>query len=189
MERHKQWMSAWVVSLLALCALGCSHGLSSAIRQQVDNTLSMEQLRTNPDTYTDRVVMLGGEVVTMRNFTDSTRLEILQKPLDAAGMPYDVDQSKGRFMAQCDTYLDPTIYTKGRQVTIAGRVLGSLTDTIGEAEYVYPLISCLETRLWPQKPVEPYPVYYGSFWWDWHLGPGFFWRRPYYRHYHRYRRW
>lgn len=188
MQWQKQRMLLWIVSLLALFGTGCSHGLSSAIRQQVDNTLSMEQLRINPDTYKDRVVMLGGEIVTTRNFTDSTRLEILQKPLDASGMPYDIDKSQGRFMAQCNTYLDPTIYATGRQVTIAGRVLGSLTDKIGEAEYVYPLISCLEARLWPQKPVDPYPAYSYWSWWDWHPWPGLLWWQPYYRLPY-YRRW
>jgi len=35
-------------------------------------------------------------------------------------------------MALCEGYLDPVVYSKGRQVTLAGRVLGARTDTVGE---------------------------------------------------------
>lgn len=186
--RPTQRTLEWIVSVLVLFGTGCSHGLSSAIRQQVDTTLSMEQLQAAPDTYKDRVAMLGGEIVTTRNLPDGTRLEILQKPLDASGLPYDGDKSQGRFLAQCDTYLDPKIYTTGRQVTIAGRVLGTLTDKIGEADYVYPLISCLETRLWPKPPVALSPRYSAWSWWGGPPWPGPWWWRPYYRH-HSHRRW
>lgn len=147
----------------------------------------MTQLHTDPERYKDRMVMLGGDIITMQNLADGTRIEILHKPLDGAGMPYDADRSEGRFMAWCDTYLDPAIYTSGRQLTVAGRVLGSHTDKIGEAEYVYPLISCLEIHLWPQKMMTPYPADPAWHWWDWGPWPGPFWWRPY--SLHRYRRW
>jgi Outer membrane lipoprotein Slp family len=41
-------------------------------------------------------------------------------------------------MALCEGYLDPAVYSKGRQVTLAGRVLGTRTDMVGEIMYVYP---------------------------------------------------
>jgi outer membrane lipoprotein len=188
MGLQKQRLLLWTLGFAALLATGCSHGLSSAVRQQVDSTLSMEQLRSNPEIYKDRVVMLGGEIVTTRNLTEGTRLEILQKPLDAFGMPYDIDKSEGRFMMLCDTYLDPAIYAPGRKMTVAGRVLGSRLDKIDEAEYVYPLLSCLETRLWPQTSSDPYLAYHYWGWWDWGPWPGPVWWRPYYYHRHRHPR-
>jgi outer membrane lipoprotein len=62
---------------------------------------------------------------------------VLQKPLDAT------DRTEGCFMALCEGYLDPAVYSKGCQVTLAGRVLGTRTDTVGEITYVYPLLACL----------------------------------------------
>ena len=52
-------------------------------------------------------------------------------------------------MALCEGYLDPAVYSQGRQVTLAGRVLGTHTDTVGEITYVYPLLACLEVCLRP----------------------------------------
>jgi outer membrane lipoprotein len=115
----------------------------------------------------------------------ATELEVLQRPLDGYEKPLAVDRSDGRFIARCDRYLDPAVYTQGRDVTIAGKVLGSQTGTVGESSYVYPLLSCLEIRLWPQTVYAPdaydlYPAWYWGFW---------FWRPPYfgYPYYPRYR--
>ena len=78
-------------------------------------------------------------------------------------------------MALCEGYLDPAIYSKGRQVTLAGRVLGTRTDTVGEITYVYPLLACLEVYLWPPMP-DTRTLYPYDYWWPWY-GP--YWWRPY----------
>jgi outer membrane lipoprotein len=118
--------------LAALLSAECSHALSSAVRQQIDTTLSLTQLRTTTEVYKDRIVMLGGDILSTRNLTEGTLLEVLQKPLGAADRPLATDRTEGRFMALCEEYLDPAVYSKGRQVTLAGRVLGARTDTVGE---------------------------------------------------------
>jgi hypothetical protein len=81
--------------------------------------------------------MLGGDIVSIRNLTEGTLLEMLQKPLDATDRPLDTDQTERRFMALCDGHLDPAVYSKGRQVTLAELVLGTRTDTVGEITYGY----------------------------------------------------
>ena len=53
--------------------------------------------------------MLGGDIVSIRNLTEGTLLEVLQKPLDATDRPLDTDQTEGRFMALCEGYLDPVV--------------------------------------------------------------------------------
>ena len=64
--RWWQWIF-W--GLAALLSAGCSHALSSAVRQQIDTTLSLTQLRTTPEAYKDRIVMLGGDILSTRNLT------------------------------------------------------------------------------------------------------------------------
>jgi outer membrane lipoprotein len=111
--------------------------------------------------------MLGGEIVSTRNLAEGTLLEILHKPLDGTDRPRDTDQTEGRFMTLCEGYLDPAVYSKERQVTLAGRVLGARTDMIGEMTYVYPLLACLEIYLWP--PLSDYrPWYPYDYWWPWY---------------------
>ena len=77
---------------------------------------------------------------------------MLQKPLDAADRSLAMDRTEGHFIALCEGYLDPAVYSKGHQVTLAGHVLGVRTDTVGEITYVYPLLACLEVYLWPPMP-------------------------------------
>ena len=102
------------------------------MRQQIDTTLSLTQLRTTPEAYKDSIVMLGGDILSTRNLTEGTLFEVLQKTLDTTDRPLGTDRTEGLFMAFCEGSLDPAVYSKGRQVTLAGRVLGARTDTVGE---------------------------------------------------------
>jgi starvation-inducible outer membrane lipoprotein len=67
--RWWQWLR-W--GLVALLSTGCGHALSSGVRQQIDTTLSLAQLRAAPEAYKDRIVMLGGELVSTRNLAAGT---------------------------------------------------------------------------------------------------------------------
>jgi outer membrane lipoprotein len=140
-----RWGQWFFWSLAALLSAGPNHALLPAVRQQIDTTLT--QLRTTHEAYKDSIVMLGGDIVSTRNLTEGTLLEVLQKPLDATDRPLDTDRTEGRFMALCEGHLDPAVYSKGRQVTLAGRVLGTRTDTVGEITYVSPLLACLAVAL------------------------------------------
>lgn len=181
---RRWWKKAARIGLpgvIALTLIGCAHHISDTMRQQADRTLTFAQLRANPDAYQDRTVILGGELLQTHNVQEGTRLEILQKPLDHYERPQFTDLTQGRFMAHCAGYLDPAIYKRGREITIAGRVLGAQKGRIGEGDYIYPLVSCLEVYLWPEPvqplPYEPYPWWY----WDspWFGRPAYYpwWRR------------
>ena len=67
--RWWQWLF-W--GLVVLVSTGCSHVLSSGVRQQIDTTLSLAQLRATPGAYKDRAVMLGGEILSARNLAEGT---------------------------------------------------------------------------------------------------------------------
>jgi outer membrane lipoprotein len=165
------WQKRSVCGLVVLAALasGCAHTISRPVREQADPTVSFTQLQANPEVYKGRTVILGGEIQHTRNTPEGTLLEVVQKPLDAAERPLLTDRTAGRFMALCDQYLDPAVYTKGRDITVAGRILGLRTGQIGELDYTYPLLSCLELHLWPQAVAGwPYSSYAYPWnpWWD-----------------------
>jgi outer membrane lipoprotein len=90
-----RWWQWFFWGLAALLSAGCSHVLSPAVRQQIDTTLSLTQLRTNPEAYKGRVAMLGGDILSTRNLTEGTLLEVLQKPLDVTDRPLNRDRPKG----------------------------------------------------------------------------------------------
>lgn len=168
------WIKAGMISMLCvvtLTAVGCAHHISDTMRREADRTLSFAQLRADPEAFRDHTVILGGEILRCDNMQEGTLLEILQKPLDGYEKPQLTDLTEGRFMARCADYLDPAVYKRGREITIAGRVLGARKGRIGEGEYTYPLISCLEVYLWPETvrplPYEPYPWWYWDSPWFW----------------------
>jgi len=70
----RQW--PWFFrDLVALLSAGCSPTLSPVVCQQIDTTLSLTQLRTTPEACKDRIVMLGGDILSARNLTESTLLD------------------------------------------------------------------------------------------------------------------
>lgn len=178
-SKRRHWGRAGLLCLLVLTTAGCAHGISATLRQQADATLSFAQLHKHPEAYVDRVVILGGEIVQTSNRASETQLEVLQKPLGRFEQPCLTDDSDGRFMARCDAYLDPSVYTQGREVTVAGRVLGSTSGAIGEVTYAYPVISCLEVHLWPERQYDDvYARWYGDPWY-WRPYPYRYWRHSY----------
>ena len=106
-----QWLLWGLWGCVALLSAGCTHALSPGVRQQVESTISLTQLRAAPESYTGHTVMLGGDILSAHNLAEGTLIEVLQKPLDASDRPRDTDQTEGRFMALCKGYLDPAIYS------------------------------------------------------------------------------
>jgi len=70
--------------------------------------------------------------------------------------------------------LDPEIYKRGNQVTLAGVVSGEKILPLGEGSYNYPVIMIKELHLYEKQPYYPYPYGYYDYW----NGP--FWYGPYY---------
>jgi outer membrane lipoprotein len=93
-------------------------------------------------------------------------MEILQKPADIEGRPRDVDESDGRFLALYKGYLDTAIYSREREVIVAGKVMGKRVLPLSEVVYTYPLISIKEIHLFKARKEErfyPYPYPYWGY--------------------------
>jgi outer membrane lipoprotein len=78
--------------------------------------------------------------------------------LTGRGEPSDVKKTEGRFIFNSSNYLDPQVYKKGRQVTVAGKVIGEESRPVGEMNYRYPVIQSQEVYLW--EDYSDYPPYY-----------------------------
>jgi len=154
----------------------CAPVISKELRSQVARDLTFKEILNNPEAYKDKVVFLGGVLIGAKNLREGTLIEVLQKPTDSQGRPKDADESLGRFLALYDGYLDVAIYSRGREVTVAGEIRGKKVLPLGEIEYTYPLISAKEIHLWRPERKEkiyyyPYPwwhypcCYYHPYWW------------------------
>ena len=114
------------------------------------------QVKQAPSSYKDRTIVLGGEVLSIKRASDSTRIEVLQLPLDSSLEPVrDRTKSLGRFLAVQGDFLDPATLPAGTLVTIVGEVTGVTTLPLDETEYSYPTLNVRHIKLW--EPRVSYP--------------------------------
>ncbi|HOO38585.1 MAG TPA: Slp family lipoprotein [Deltaproteobacteria bacterium] len=158
-------VTAWVLT-------GCAPVISEEVRSTIDETISVLEVIENPSAFTGSRVLWAGIVIDTKAFKDHTIVEVLQKPADYQGRPKTVDVSQGRFLARYNGFLDPAVYTSGREVTIAGEIAGTKVSTIGEYAYTYPVVLITEIHLWPVESEKEYhyfyyPTYYHDRWRYW----------------------
>ncbi len=170
-----------VILLLASCAPVLNKDLMREGRRNV----SLDELRANPDAYKGKLFILGGLIVETRLSDKGSQVEVLSVSVDSRGYLEDSRGAGGRFLAlypQSRGLLDPLVFKKGREVTLAGEFLDTRKAKIDEMEYVYPVFDIKQVYLWEDQmqyystypyPAYPYPYWYGSPWWGpWPPPPG-----------------
>ncbi|MGB9715690.1 MAG: Slp family lipoprotein [Thermodesulfovibrionales bacterium] len=155
-------MKSLVFSLILsiiITLFGWAHIVSDELRQKAYGEPPVPVLFKDPDLFKGRVVILGGVIVSSTNTKDGTYIEVLQKPLDYRGRPEDTDTSFGRFIILYEGYLDTAVYSQGREVTVAGEVMGKTIRPLEEIQYPYTLIKSIELHL--LEPRYNIPVQFG----------------------------
>lgn len=135
--------------------LGCAHVISKELREKADEEISFAALLKDPDRYAGRFVILGGIIASSLNTEEGTYIEVVQNPLDSRGRPEYSDVSGGRFLILTEGYLDSAIYSQGKRVTVAGKVIGKRVRPLGEIQYTYPLIKSSEIHLFTSSYGTP----------------------------------
>ncbi|ADK84867.1 outer membrane lipoprotein Slp [Desulfarculus baarsii DSM 2075] len=169
----------FTTTLLLLAALGLSACgptfLPQQIQAELSPDLSLDQVLAQPDAFKGKTVLWGGRVIKTINKPQGTVVEVVQLPLDQNGQPQDVDKSHGRFIVSLPQFLDPAIYAAGREVSVAGQVVGVEELPLGEIKYTYALLRGKVVHLWPKRPVnvrfdDPMPPLYPgppAMYWYW----------------------
>lgn len=162
------------MTLLALCGCGV---ISKDIRREAVPITGLEEVRNNPDKFKEKTIIVGGEIINVLNHEDeSTTLIVLALPLSSDERPDKWENNQGRFMVRTTQFLDPMVYSKGREVTVAGIVVGTEHASIGKTMYRYVVIKARQIYLWPHRYISnyyypPYPRWYWyhygyyDYWW------------------------
>lgn len=172
MRRRQDVFLVLLAGLLTAC-VG-----TTVVNKPADVPLTYQELVDNTEPYVGRTVVMGGYVISVENFENSTRVTAVQAPLGSGQKPKSKDLSQGRLILIYSGFLDPEVYTKDRKITVSGTLSGSSTMARGEkTPYPYLEIQVAEIHLWPvEKPPPPYP-YVDDPWYPFHYPWG--WR---YRH-------
>ncbi len=101
-----------------------------------------------PERYIGRAVIWGGQVVAVQNLPDSTEVQILGFPLDTSQRPLPNSPAGGRFIAVMHGFVDPLSYPAGALVTLTGHIEGVRHGTVGDADYVFPLVKVDAAHVW-----------------------------------------
>ena len=152
-------------------------------RRDADMTVLSQQ----PTPYIGKLFILGGVILKTTVTNEGSVVEAMYVPVDANGYLKDVLEN-GRFLAiypKKDGILDPMIYKRKREVTIAGYFEGTRKGTLDKAEYNFPVFRISEIYLWNQEYSYAYPYYYspyyypyyGSYYSPW-WGGGYYWGSP-----------
>lgn len=168
MQSRWCFLSVWALCLVvAGCTSTPEGGEGSAAHQ-----LTFLQIKAEPDAFKGQPVMFGGEVLSARRLKESTRIEILQLPLDRSGYPtVDRTQSQGRFVAMHRDFLDPATLPPGTRVIVSGDITGSVTLPLDETEYTFPVVEARHIQVLPAidhaaPRLQPYmgpPAYGGPY--------------------------
>lgn len=109
----------------------------------------------SPDRFTNAEVIWGGRVVEVRNLADRSEIEIVGYPLDSSQRPrVDNNGGWGRFVAVMPGYVESFNYPTGTLVTLTGRITGSREGNVGQAPYVFPLVSAGQSHVWTAEEMN-----------------------------------
>jgi outer membrane lipoprotein len=163
----------WVITTVS-CTV-----ISRQVRSEAEPLIPFKTLLEETEEYKGRTVILGGYILQIENLASETILKVLQAPFRVGEEPDLRDLSQGRFVVYFKGFLDPEVYARDRAITVAGTVIGSDVEKIGEEGVRYLKIKNREIYLWPEyKNLPPYPnpwpyprYWHGypnypySFWW------------------------
>jgi outer membrane lipoprotein len=155
-ERFRIITVTWPALVLMLLSACAPQVIPKELEAQVDRNVSFLQVKQAPLSYKNRTIILGGEVLSIKRESDSTRIEVLQLPLDGSFEPAtDRTKSLGRFLGVQKEFLDPATLPVGTRVTIIGEVTGVTSLPLDEIQYSYPTLAVKHVKLWEPPSQRP----------------------------------
>jgi len=168
--------------MLAVLQMGACSNLPTAIKEAPSHEVQLHDLQDKIETYKGSLVRWGGTIAQVDNEEDASWVHVLYFPLNGYGRPKLNQSSQGRFLMYSEKFLDPAVYTKGAQITVAGVLTGAVERMIGKKSLKLPIIKISQDYLWPtySRPrYYGYPGYYPYYSYGFYRRPYFF-NRGYY---------
>jgi len=130
-----------------------THGLNVS---QVNKKLNYQFAMDYFDDMKGQTALWTGQIISGKNFENTTELEILAFPQNDYGEPIKNGRSYGRFIAVKKGYLELGEYSKDRWVTLVGQLADKREGKVGDSAYTYPVLNLQQIKVWPDEPVYYY---------------------------------
>jgi len=139
--------------LLALLTLILVLSACTTIPEQIQGTYAeISPARVEPSVFGSDV-RWGGVIVGSTARDNQSCLEILSHDLDKYLRPKIEDSTAGRFIACQADFLDPMVFTAGREVTITGKIQKIEVRKVEDFDYRYPVVMVNDLVLWQKRQV------------------------------------
>jgi outer membrane lipoprotein len=160
-----------LILLSSLVVVSCSPVFDRKLMKEGAREFDPRHLIETPDVFKEKLFIFGGVIVATKLTAEGSLIEALFVPVDRYGNLEDA-YYQGRFLALYPAskgMLDPLIYKKGREITVAADFTEVRRGKIDEMDVVYPVFTIRQIHLWDEY--RTYPTYY------W---PGYYTPYPYY---------
>ena len=183
----KLWLVCAIICIMILAS--CAPVLRKDLMQEGSRNVPLDTIRGNPVPYEGKLYILGGLVVKTTNTENGSLIEAVYIPVDSQGYLKGREYADGRYLALYPRgagILDPEIYRKGREVTIAGVLTGVQKGKLDNADYLYPVFEIKQVYLWEESRQYSMPPYYGYPYSPWYYPPyaapyPYWWYDPFWR--------
>jgi len=161
-------------ALLAGCAGAPPQPVPEAVRSAPPGDLQLVEARQDPQRHLGARVRWGGTVIRVeRDATGNARVEVLERRLDEDGRPLPGAPSDGRFVVFAAPSVDPDLYRRGAELTVAGVLEPPVEGRVGTATVELPVVRVEAfqrwARRWSHHPYH-YDPYYDPYYHPWY-GP------------------
>ena len=172
--------SSFILVVFLVLLTSCATEPPVPLRVNLPSNPTVSQVLQAPDNYVGTKVRWGGVINKITNLKSTTEIEIISRELDKQARPASGDKTYGRFIARIPGFLEPSIFSPNREITVVGTISGTMTQPIGDYEYTYPVVDVETYHLWEPR-AEQQPYYYGNWMYDpWYWGyPWYPWWYPY----------
>jgi outer membrane lipoprotein len=144
-------MKGVLAAFLLLSSLGgCASDVPLVIREPPADNPTLADAQTNSTAFVNRRVRWGGIIRSMRSVENRTEVDILAKALRSDGRPEAGVVWLGEFLASSDGFLDPAVYSAGREVTVYGVLQNVVVRNIGTQPCPYPVVKADQLYLWTE---------------------------------------
>lgn len=178
--------------LLTACAGVAPEPVPEAITVAPPGDLQLVEALQAPDRHRGARVRWGGTIIGVeRDEPGNARVEVLERRLDDGGRPLPGSASDGRFVILAAPSVDPALYERGGDVTVAGVLEQAVDGRIGDRPVRLPVVRVEQFVRWEPR-WRDHPYYHDP----WHgphvrfgvgIGHGGFYHPGYWHHPHGYR--
>lgn len=138
----------WTLPLLPLAGCANLSPIPEPLRKKAAGQPLLSQIAADPAAYQGRIVIFGGRIIESHVYEKGSIVLISQRPLSRHDRPARTAESGGRILVEYRGRLDPAVYSPGKRITVAGRVLAGPPLRRGPTIRIEGIYFCL----WPHEP-------------------------------------